>query len=294
MTRRTLSSLSKKSPCISNSPFELVSSAFEIGGADLGIGEQFLAGAAHRHLAVHHHVGAMRQPECREGILLDQEHGEAFLLIELADRLENALDDQRREAKRRFVEQQELRTRHQGAADRQHLLFAARKRAAALGVTFLETRKERKDLLDVLGEVFEIVEAGAHLKVFQHRHAREDAASLRRLRDAQARNLVCRHLGDIAALEDDRALASLWAAADRHHQRRLAGAVGADQADDLALVDLDIDAGQCTDIAIIGFDAVHLKERLTRHYFVAHQFAPPSSCSTVAITSSTSSSSTPR
>src|SRR4051794_14802267 len=103
-----------------------------------------------------------------------------------------------------------------------------------------------------------------------------------------------RHAGDVAALEDHRTDAGLRAAADRHHQCRLAGAIGADQADDLALVDVDIDAGQRPDIAVIGFDAIHLKERLTRHYFIAHQFAPPSSCSTAAITSSTSSSSTPR
>ena len=33
----------------------------------------------------------------------------------------------------------------------------------------------------------------AHLQVFQHRHAREDAPALRRLRDAQPRDLVRRH-----------------------------------------------------------------------------------------------------
>ena len=58
----------------------------------------------------------------------------------------------------------------------------------------LEPREQREDLLDVLVEIFQVVEAGAHLQVFQHRHAREDAAAFRRLRDAHAGDLVRRHL----------------------------------------------------------------------------------------------------
>jgi hypothetical protein len=81
----------------------------------------------------------------------------------------------------------------------------------------------------------------AHLQVFQHRHAREDAAALRRLRDAQPRDLVGRHRGDVVAVEQDLARAGARPAEDRHHQRRLAGAVGADQAT-IAGVDGEIDA----------------------------------------------------
>jgi hypothetical protein len=96
---------------MSNSPFDLVSSAFEIGGADLGIGKKLLAGAAHRHLAVHHHVGAVRKPERGERVLLDEENGQPLRLVELPDRLEDALDDQRRKTERGFVEKKQLRAR---------------------------------------------------------------------------------------------------------------------------------------------------------------------------------------
>src|SRR5690606_41537472 len=46
--------------------------------------------------------------------------------------VEDLLDDERGEPQRRLVEQEQLRPRHQRAADRQHLLLAARQRAAAL------------------------------------------------------------------------------------------------------------------------------------------------------------------
>ena len=75
----------------------------------------------------------------------------------------------------------------------------------------------------------------------QHGHARKDAPPLRRLRDAEPRDLVGRQLGDVAPGEQDAAGAGARLAEDRHHQRRLAGAVGADQGDDLALGDVEVD-----------------------------------------------------
>ena len=58
------------------------------------------------------------------------------------------------------------------------------------------------------------------------------------------------HIGDIAAVELDLARARARLAENRHHQRRFAGAVGADQRDDLARVDVEIDALQRLDLAI--------------------------------------------
>ena len=81
----------------------------------------------------------------------------------------------------------------------------------------------------------------------------EDAAALRRLRDAEARDVVGRHGGDVAAVEADRSRAGARRTEDGHHQRRFAGAVRADQRDDLALVDRDIDALERDDIAVGRF-----------------------------------------
>jgi hypothetical protein len=95
-----------------------------------------------------------------------------------------------------------------------------------------------------------------------------------------------RLLRDILAIEDDRAVAGLRAAADRHHQRRLAGAIGADQAHDLATVDMHVNPVERTDIAVERLYALDFQER-----FISHQMVPSSSFSSI---SSTSSSSTPR
>ena len=65
------------------------------------------------------------------------------------------------------------------------------------------------------------------------------------LHDAAIGDLVRRRVGDVRAVEEDRAV-------DRRRprpemaleQRRLAGAVGAEQGDDLALVDLEVDVEQ--------------------------------------------------
>ena len=50
-------------------------------------------------------------------------------------------------------------------------------------------------------------------------------------------------------------------AEDRHHQRRLAGAVGADQRDDLAGWHVDVDVVQRVDVAVAGGDALQRQER---------------------------------
>ena len=64
------------------------------------------------------------------------------------------------------------------------------------------------------------------------------------LGDAEGGDLVRRRVRDVAPVEDDRALVGLDHPADGLEQRRLAGAVRAEQRDDLALVDLEVDVEQ--------------------------------------------------
>ena len=66
---------------------------------------------------------------------------------------------------------------------------------------------------------------------------------------------------DVAPVEHDPAARRARPAADRHQQRRFAGAVGADQRDDLAGADLEIDALQRLDIAVEGMDAADGQHR---------------------------------
>src|SRR5262249_3078220 len=82
----------------------------------------------------------------------------------------------------------------------------------------------------------------------------------RRLGDSHAHDLEGGKAGDVRAVEADAAHARLRRAADRHQQRRLSGAVGADQGHDLALVDGQIDAMQRLDMAIEGMDSGDLQQ----------------------------------
>src|SRR5215471_19508721 len=68
------------------------------------------------------------------------------------------------------------------ARDRQHLLFAAGECAAALVKALPQARKEREHAFKVLAERGRIGDQRAHLEIFQYRHAREDTAAFRRLR----------------------------------------------------------------------------------------------------------------
>ena len=61
------------------------------------------------------------------------------------DDVEGALDDVGREPERGLVEHDELRPRHQRAADREHLLLAARQRAGGLVPPLGEPRKLLED-----------------------------------------------------------------------------------------------------------------------------------------------------
>ena len=81
-------------------------------------------------------------------------------------------------------------------------------------------------------------EVRAHLEILEHGQVREDAAPLGRHRDAARDERVRGHAGDVLAVEHRRGpLCGVEQAGDRAQRRRLAGAVGADQRDDLAGVD---------------------------------------------------------
>src|SRR5260370_32445073 len=122
----------------------LLASAFEIGGLDLVAFQHLTTAARMGDAAVDHHIAAMRELEGVERVLLDQEYGELLLRVERADGLENLPGDERGEPERGLVEQQEAWPAHQRARDRQHLLLAARQRAAALVQPFAQTREQRK------------------------------------------------------------------------------------------------------------------------------------------------------
>ena len=86
------------------------------------------------------------------------------------------------------------------------------------------TRASSRVVVVVAGEL------GAHAQVLLDRHAAEDAPPFRRQGEAEAGDLVRRQLRDVLPVEHDASRVRARIAEDGHHQRRLAGAVGADHA----------------------------------------------------------------
>ena len=231
-----------------------------MGGAHLRPLQEFAAAAGQGDLAVDHDEAAMGELERVIGVLFDQEYREPVAGVERSDDVEDLPRDQRREAERRLVEQQEPRPPHQGARDGEHLLLAARQRAAALAEPLGEAWEQFEDAGEVAVPGVGAGRKRAHLQVLQHAHARKDAPAFRGLGDVKPGDFVGRQLRNVAAGEFDAALAGARLAEDGHHQGRLAGAVGPDQGDDLALRDVEIDALERDDVAIIGLDPAQAEE----------------------------------
>ena len=93
-------------------------------------------------------------------------------------------------------------------------------------------------------------------EIFQHRQIGKNAAALRDIADAPARNLMGRAAREIEAVELDRSAASRRKPHDRAQRRGLADAVAAEQRGALAGLHLEIDALQDVQLADMDVDVV--------------------------------------
>ena len=168
---------------------------------------------------------------------------------------EHLLHHDRRETRGGLVEQQQFRVRHQRAADRAHLLLAARHGAGHLAAAFLHARKQIEHEFQPLG-IFgaRARHERAHLQIVVDREPRKQPAVLRHMRDAEADDAMRRRRQHVGAFHRDRALGRPDQARDHPHQGGLAGAVRADHADRLARLDLEADAEQRLKAAIARID----------------------------------------
>src|SRR5580765_1405668 len=227
----------------------------------LFVAEKRLRVVRESHLAGLEHVATARHLERHHRVLLDEQDGRA-LLVDLDDRLEDPLDEDRGEPHRRLVEQQERRMGHERPADRDHLLLAAGECSGLLLLSFREPGKERVDPFEVAAELRAVTSLEcAHLEVLEHGHAGEELAALRRLRNAEPYDVVGWFAGDVRAAKHDRSAPRMVEPVDRAKHGRLSGAVRADQGHDLAFVDLDRDSFQRFDRAVVG---VHFLDREQR------------------------------
>ena len=97
-------------------------------------------------------------------------------------------------------------------------------------------------------------------QVLPHRQARKDIAMLRNVAEAEMGDSVARQARDVGALEFDRALRR-HLAHDGLDGRGAADTVAAEQADDLAGIDVHIDALQDMALAVIGVQILDLQHQ---------------------------------
>ena len=148
---------------------------------------------------------------------------------------EDLLGQHRREAHRGLVEQQQLRARHQRAADRQHLLLSARQRAGrdrrASRPAPGTSRRPRRDRARCRHRGASRRQAA---DCRRRRAARTPAALPAPARCRRARARAARACGSACRRNMIVAAPNRLHAGNRAQQRGLAGAVAADQRDHLA------------------------------------------------------------
>src|ERR1700730_16553248 len=107
-----------------------------------------LVGAQCRGVAVEHDATVLQDvavigvAQRDVGVLLGEQEADALVAGEALDDVEDLLDYRRREPHRRLVEQDHLGPRHQRAADRDHLLLAARDVAGEALLALLQAREK--------------------------------------------------------------------------------------------------------------------------------------------------------
>ena len=197
-------------------------------------------------------------------IVRDVDGRRAEITVQLGD-LDPRLAAQRGvEVGERFVKQEDLRGAHDGAADGDALALAAGEflRRALEVIIEVEDVGGAADFLFDDGRVgLGELQGKAHVLV--HAHVRVQGVALE---DHRQVALGGRFVGDVASFEVDGAGGRRLEAGDQAQQRRFAAARGADEDDELALLDFEIDALDDALFAEGFFDAAQLQ--------ISHEMSP--------------------
>src|SRR5439155_792081 len=202
------------------------------------------------------HARPVGERERLADVLLHQQDRDS-VRVDRPHRLEDPRDEHGRQAERRLVEHEHARAGHECAADRAHLLLAARERARELRPPVGEDGEQRVDVLDrrrALGPRARRVRPEE--QVLDDAHEGEQAAPLRHLDDPALDPPMRGDGGQILAAEEDASPPRRHEAGDDAQRGGLARSVGADERDDLALAHLERDRRERLHITIEGIDRV--------------------------------------
>ena len=199
-------------------------------------------------------VPEVRDLERLVRVLLDEEEGHPFL-PQPPDFLENLRDGLRREAEARFVEDEEQRLGHEGAADSDHLLFAAAEADRLDASAFPEAREQAVHVLERLVRLLpRAMRVGPEPEVRFHRELREQAPSFRTRCDPPGGTLVRGEVRDVVPREEHLPTGGPQQAVDHLEDRRLARAVRTDDDGHLALLRLEAHVPQDLGPRVAGID----------------------------------------
>ena len=137
----------------------------------------------------------------------------------------------------------------------------------------LEARKELKDVVERTGDLAGGAGEAAHFQIFAHGHLLEHAPALGAERHAQRNHLAGRHADDVLAVKGHLAGARLEQAGDGVERGGLARAVGADEGDDLALVDLEGDALDGVYVAVVDVHVLNFEQAHWASSFLRPRYA---------------------
>jgi hypothetical protein len=170
------------------------------------------------------------------------------------------LHEDGRQSHRGLVEEQDLGASHERPTDRQHLLLAPRERCG--GIVPLVTENGIK--AEHLRQPPRPLRGGKHVpaehEIVLHTERPEHLPALGRLADAALHPLIGRRVGDVGAGRLDPAPGAGHDARDHAQQGGLAGAVRADERDELALPQAERHAVQHLDTAVMGRRVLHRQD----------------------------------
>jgi hypothetical protein len=163
--------------------------------------------------------------------------------VDLDDRVEDAVDDRQREPHRRLVEQQQFGIGEQGAPEREHLLLTAAERPGQLIPALMQAGEQAVDAIEVPDrfDVASSTTVGAQPEVLDDAERRRHVAALRHDGETGSDQATRAQRADLFAFELDRPARRPHEPGDRVDEGRLAGAVGADEGDELSGPDVKAD-----------------------------------------------------
>ncbi len=123
----------------------------------------------------------------------------------------------------------------------------------------MQQREERIDALEVLLAAA-AVEVRAHLEVLEHGHRGEQPPVLGNDRHPLRNAMAGRACGHVVSVEANRATPRLDDPEDRLQRRRLPGRIAAEQADELAFADVQVEVLEDVDLAVVGIDGLELQQ----------------------------------